>query len=62
MSAIKQKIQSEMQINGISIGALSKSSGVSKAQISRWLSGKSDLTIETLEKVAEVFGLVLELS
>lgn len=51
-----------MQISGISIGALSKSSGVSKAQISRWFAGKSDLTIETLEKVAEVFGLVLELS
>lgn len=51
-----------MNISGISINALAKSSGVSKSQISRWLAGKSDLTIETLEKVAEVFGLVLELS
>ena len=50
-----------MKINGISIGALAKSSGVSKSQISRWLSGKSDLTLETLEKLAEVFGLMVYL-
>ena len=62
MSAIKQKIQSEMQISGISINALAKSSGVSKSQISRWLSGKSDLTIETLGKLCDVLGLNLEVS
>lgn len=50
-----------MQISGISINALAKSSGVSKSQISRWLAGKSDLTIETLQKLCEVLGLSLNL-
>lgn len=51
-----------MKISGISINALEKSSGVSKSQISRWLSGKSDLTIETLGKLCDVLGLNLEVS
>jgi transcriptional regulator with XRE-family HTH domain len=44
---------------GLSLGAIDRASGVSKAALSRFLSGKVGINVYTLDQLAPVLGLVL---
>jgi transcriptional regulator with XRE-family HTH domain len=57
MSAITGIILLKMQMNGISIGALAKKSGVSSSQISRWLANKSDISISRFFAILKALNI-----
>ena len=55
-SILRQAIQE----SGLSLYALSHLSGISDAQLSRFMNGKRTLTIPTAEKIAEHIGVELK--
>lgn len=58
-STIANSVLSEMRTVGLSQSALSKKSGVDRANINRWLRGRGTLTVESLERLMVVLGLVV---
>jgi len=47
--------------SGLSLYALERLSGISDAQLSRFMNGKRTLTIPTAEKIAEHIGVELKI-
>lgn len=47
--------------SGLTPYALSKASGVSQAVLSRWLSGKRGITLDTADRLAAALGLTCSL-
>ncbi|MCI1960954.1 MAG: helix-turn-helix transcriptional regulator [Clostridiales bacterium] len=49
-----------MKENNITPYRLSKETGITQATLSRWKTGKTDPSIETLKKIADYFGVSLD--
>lgn len=59
-SSLKNIIKQRLEISGISQGNLAKIVGVTPAQISLFLNGKSSLSLEVLEKVLQELDINLD--
>jgi transcriptional regulator with XRE-family HTH domain len=46
-----------IEMSDLTVYEIGKRSGVDKAQLSRFLSGKAGLTLDSLEKLAPVLGI-----
>lgn len=49
-----------MKIRGITAYKVCKDTGVSQATISRWKNGKSEPSLETMQQLAEYFGVSVD--
>ena len=56
---ITEKIRSTIEKSGLSRYEIAKRSGVDAAVLSRFMSGKGSLKLESIEKLAPVLGLQL---
>ena len=56
----EKTIRQAIKDSGLSLYALSHLSGISDAQLSRFMNGKRTLTIPTAEKIAEHIGVELK--
>jgi ribosome-binding protein aMBF1 (putative translation factor) len=52
-------VRQAIEASGLSLAELARRSGVSPAQLSRFLRGERSLTLETLDPLAKVLGLEL---
>ena len=57
MGKFSDQIRHEIQNCGVSSYVLARSADVSESTLSRFLNGESGLTLETLDRLAEVLGL-----
>lgn len=59
MLKLSQQIRRHVRECGLSVYAISQSSGVSQSVLSRFLAGERSPTLDTVDKLAEVLGLEL---
>ena len=60
MSEFSERLKKLRAESGLSAMALGKSIGVSDMAILRWENGKSDITGESLKKLAEFFNVTTD--
>lgn len=56
---LRSTIQSAMSARAMTIADLARASGVHRVTLSRWLSGKREMTTTSLERVLSALGLVV---
>ncbi len=56
---IANDLRREIEESGWSVNALASESGVQQAALSRFMNGKAGLSLESIERLAEVLGLRL---
>ena len=61
MSKIIERIRRAVDASGKTRYRLSKESGVSEAQLSRLMSGKRGLSVDTVERLAQCLGLEIKI-
>jgi len=57
---LEKQLLTAIKRSGISMYRLAKNSGVSEPVLSRFISGKRDITLTTASKLTEALGLVLK--
>ena len=57
---MQKKIQTLMQLHGISAYRLAKLTGLSESTLSRWLNGKSDIRLSNYKKIAKAIEKIIK--
>lgn len=56
---LRHQLQRVIEASGMTVYKIAKESGVDKAQLSRFLSGKGGMTLDTIERLAPVLGIAI---
>ena len=59
MPRLTEAIRVAIEASEESLGAIERGAGVSKSQLSRFLSGQSGLSVESVERLADYLGLAI---
>ena len=59
---IRETIKEAMQLKGVSAASLAKETGINKASMSKYLSEKNNVSLETLEKMMQELKITLTIN